>query len=96
MLCLPRHTPYVNLFNHLRSVPYIALIWGAKKIGDKIDLLLEQDDVTVELIAGAFVEFLIENDSYFRMMTHFMLYGVLNKESIQIPNGIEGGPSGSV
>jgi AcrR family transcriptional regulator len=68
-----------------------ALIRGAGKIEAKINPLLDRDDVTVELIAGIFVEFLIDNDPYFRMMTHFMLDGVLNRESIQTLNRIERG-----
>ena len=77
-------------FPDQESLFLAALIRGADKIEMKINPLLDRDDVTVELIAGVFLEYLIENDPYFRMMTHFMLDGVLNKESIQTLNSIEG------
>lgn len=77
-------------FPDKESLFIAALARGAKKINNRISPLLDRDDVSVELIATTFVEYLVDNDPYFRMMTHFMLDGVLNKDSIQTLNRIEG------
>ncbi len=66
-----------------------ALSRGTKKINKTITPLLKKDNVTVAIITDTFLNFLIENDLYFRMMSHFMLDGVLNKESIEKMNGME-------
>ena len=66
-----------------------ALVRGANKINRQLDQLIKEETTGVEEIAHAFIGFLIENDSYFRMMTHFMLDGVLNISSVERLNQIE-------
>lgn len=66
-----------------------ALIRGSKKVEARMKTQLAEKGASVDTIAQTFVGFLIENDSYFRMMTHFMLDGVLNKDSIEKLNRIE-------
>ena len=40
----------------------------------------------MEKVAEAYLTYLIDNDQYFRMMTHFMLDGSLSKEKIESLN----------
>jgi hypothetical protein len=40
-------------------------------------------------VSDAFVTYLIDNDQYFRMMTHFMLDGSLSAEKIEKLNAAE-------
>jgi len=76
-------------FPDQESLFLAALVRGAKKAENRIKALARRDGVAIGDISRAFVEFLIENDSYFRMMTHFMLDGVLNKNSVDTLNRIE-------
>jgi len=76
-------------FPDQESLFLAALVRGAKKAENRIKQLVSRDKAAIGDIARAFVEFLIENDSYFRMMTHFMLDGVLNKDSVETLNRIE-------
>jgi AcrR family transcriptional regulator len=66
-----------------------ALIRGSKKIAALMKTQQTEKGASVDTFALTFVGFLIENDSYLRMMTHFMLDGVLNKDSIEKLNRIE-------
>lgn len=66
-----------------------TLIRGANKINARLNTLAKAEETTVKDMATAFVEFLIENDPYFRMMTHFMLDGALNTASVDKLNRIE-------
>lgn len=76
-------------FPDQESIFIEALTSGAIKIENRIKEITFQDGATIEEVAQTFVGFLIENDSYFRMMTHFMLDGVLNKSSVEKLNLIE-------
>ena len=78
-------------FPDQESLFLAALVRGAKKAEKVLIPLVEKEDILPEDVAEAFVDFLVDNDPYFRMMTHFMLDGVLNEESILILNRIEGG-----
>lgn len=66
-----------------------ALTRGADKIRVRLDAVIKDEAARVEDLADAFVSFLMENDPYFRMMTHFMLDGVLNAASVEKLNLIE-------
>ena len=66
-----------------------ALTRGANKIQARLDKVIKDKESTVEDLAAAFMSFLMENDPYFRMMTHFMLDGVLNTASVEKLNRIE-------
>ncbi len=66
-----------------------ALTRGANKIQARLDKVIKDKEAGVEELAAAFMSFLMENDPYFRMMTHFMLDGVLNSASVEKLNRIE-------
>lgn len=66
-----------------------ALIRGSQKVRNRLKELSRQESTDLETIAHTFVGFLIDNDPYFRMMTHFMLDGALNRDSVEKLNQIE-------
>lgn len=66
-----------------------ALIQGTRKAKLMIKNLVNQEDVSVDKVAISFIDYLVEHDQYFRMMTHFMLDGVLNPTSIEKLNKME-------
>jgi AcrR family transcriptional regulator len=66
-----------------------ALIRGAGKATLMIKNLVSQEDIGVDKVAISFIDYLVEHDQYFRMMTHFMLDGVLNPASIEKLNKME-------
>ncbi len=76
-------------FPDQESLFLAALVRGAQKAENRINDIVHRDGAAIGDIARTFVEFLIENDSYFRMMTHFMLDGVLNQNSVETLNRIE-------
>ena len=76
-------------FPDQESLFIAALARGAVKAENRIKQLLRDQETGIEDIARTFVDFLIENDPYFRMMTHFMLDGVLNRDSVETLNRIE-------
>lgn len=61
-------------------------------------LLAENGDSSVEKISAGFVDYLLEHDSFFRMMTHFMLDGNISEKNLakfnqaerQLLNAFEG------
>jgi AcrR family transcriptional regulator len=52
-------------------------------------LIDENNDITIETVTDQFINYLIDNDQYFRMMTHFMLDGSLSGEMIERLNSGE-------
>lgn len=61
-----------------------AFLRGSRRIIDSFRAAVEENrGVSLERIAGEFLDFLIENDPYFRMMTHFMLDGSLSPELVE-------------
>jgi AcrR family transcriptional regulator len=61
-----------------------AFLRGSRRIIDSFRTAVEENQgVSLEHIAGEFLDFLIENDPYFRMMTHFMLDGSLSPELVE-------------
>ena len=66
-----------------------ALMRGSGKVVVRIKQIINQEDVSVDTVANEFIGYLVENDQYFRMMTHFMLDGVLNPDSIEKLNKME-------
>jgi AcrR family transcriptional regulator len=66
-----------------------ALMRGSGKVAAMIKQLVNEEEVTVDRVACAFIDYLVENDQYFRMMTHFMLDSVLNPDSIEKLNKME-------
>ena len=66
-----------------------ALTRGFTKMESMIKQLISQERVEVDRVAVAFIDYLVENDQYFRMMTHFMLDSMLNPDSIEKLNKME-------
>lgn len=61
-----------------------AFLRGSKKITQMVnDLISENDEDFIEHATEHFLDYLTSNDQYFRMMTHFMLDGSLNDESLE-------------
>jgi AcrR family transcriptional regulator len=61
-----------------------AFLRGSRRIIDSFRTAVEENQgVSLERITGEFLDFLIENDPYFRMMTHFMLDGSLSPELVE-------------
>jgi len=61
-----------------------AFLRGSRRIIDSFRKAVEENDgVSLERIAGEFLDYLIENDPYFRMMTHFMLDGSLSPSLVE-------------
>jgi AcrR family transcriptional regulator len=46
-------------------------------------MIEEKEDVTTEKIGESFVRFLMDNDDFFQMMTHFMLDSVMRDDAIE-------------
>lgn len=55
---------------------------GAKIVEFISKLIDENSNIKIEKVTEHFINFLVENDQYFRMMTHFMLDGSLGGEMI--------------
>lgn len=67
-----------------------AFLRGAQKIVTFLRKLIDDDaEGNMEKVTEKFLKHMIENDRYFRMMTHFMLDGSLNKELIERLNAME-------
>lgn len=67
-----------------------AFLLGAGRLVQLIQSQLDQaPDEGVKGAAKVIIDFLTENDHYFRMMTHFMLDGELNDELLEKLNGME-------
>jgi AcrR family transcriptional regulator len=61
-----------------------AFLRGSRRIIESFRKAVEENDgVSLERIAGEFLDYLIENDPYFRMMTHFMLDGSLSPSLVE-------------
>ncbi|HOP64597.1 MAG TPA: TetR/AcrR family transcriptional regulator [Spirochaetota bacterium] len=67
-----------------------AFLRGAEKIVGFLSKLIDENPAgNIEKVTEKFLKHMIENDRYFRMMTHFMLDGTLNKEQIDSLNSME-------
>ncbi len=84
------HALIYRHFPDQQSLFVEAFLRGAEKIirflGELID---EKKTVSIEKVTERFISYLIENDSYFRMMTHFMLDGSLGAGLIERLNTAE-------
>ncbi|NOX32509.1 MAG: DUF302 domain-containing protein [Deltaproteobacteria bacterium] len=76
-------------FPDQESLFLAALMRGAGKAELMIKKLVSREDISVDTVACAFIDYLVKHDQYFRMMTHFMLDGVLNPASIEKLNKME-------
>ena len=67
-----------------------ALSRGTKKMQARLHRIITGNDhLLIEHVTDAFIDFLIDNDAYFRMMTHFMIDGELGADSIKKLNAME-------
>ncbi len=78
------HATIYRYFPDQQTLFVEAFLNGADKIIQFLGALInESKTVSIEKITEKFINNLIENDRYFRMMTHFMLDGSLSEELIQ-------------
>ncbi len=67
-----------------------AFLRGAEKIVIFLRRLIDENpEGNIEKVTEKFLKHMIENDRYFRMMTHFMLDGSLNPEMLERLNAME-------
>ncbi|PKN86489.1 MAG: hypothetical protein CVU51_07145 [Deltaproteobacteria bacterium HGW-Deltaproteobacteria-1] len=84
------HATIYRYFPDQQSLFVEAFLQGAGEITDTLKNLIEKSK-TPDLIkiSNAYVTYLMDNDQYFRMMTHFMLDGSLSVEKIEKLNEAE-------
>ena len=67
-----------------------AFLRGAEKIVGFLHKLIDENpEGNIGKVTERFLKHMIENDRYFRMMTHFMLDDTLNEEQIERLNAME-------
>jgi len=84
------HTSIYRYFPDQQALFVEAFVRGAKEIVQVLDDIVrnsEQGDI--EKVTEEFIAYLVENDQYFRMMTHFMLDGSLSAEMVEKLNTME-------
>jgi len=84
------HASIYRYFPDQQSLFVEAFLHGAGEIGGTLTALIENGKIPdITKISDAYVTYLMDNDQYFRMMTHFMLDGSLSKEKIAKLNAAE-------
>ena len=84
------HATIYRYFPDQQSLFVEAFLQGAGKITNTLkDLIEESKSPDLIKISNAYVTYLMDNDQYFRMMTHFMLDGSLSVEKIKKLNEAE-------
>lgn len=84
------HASIYRYFPDQQTLFVEAFLKGAEKIIRFLGALInEGKTVSIEKVTEKFINYLIENDTYFRMMTHFMLDGSLSGELIERLNTAE-------
>jgi len=84
------HASIYRYFPDQQSLFVEAFLQGAGEIGDTLEKLIESSGTPDILkISKVYVTYLMDNDQYFRMMTHFMLDGSLSAEKIEKLNAAE-------
>jgi AcrR family transcriptional regulator len=85
------HATIYRYFPDQQTVFVEAFLRGVEEIHTLIDAVIKERGTTdpVASVAEAFVNFLSENDHYFRMMTHFMLDGNLSPVLLERLNAAE-------
>ncbi|MCL6612737.1 MAG: TetR/AcrR family transcriptional regulator [Peptococcaceae bacterium] len=67
-----------------------ALYREGKDISGNLERLVrENGDLSIEKIAAVFVDYLLDHDNFFQMMTHFMMDSGISQESLQRFNAAE-------
>jgi AcrR family transcriptional regulator len=84
------HASIYRYFPDQQSLFVEAFLRGAQEIGTTLaGIIDEAGEVDICRISDVYVNYLIENDPYFRMMTHFMLDGSLSGEKVEKLNRAE-------
>jgi len=84
------HASIYRYFPDQQSLFVEAFLKGSENIIQFLGALVnEKKAVSIEKVTEKFLNYLIENDQYFRMMTHFMLDGSLSGELVERLNTAE-------
>mgnify|MGYP004703730697 CR=1 FL=1 len=84
------HASIYRYFPDQQALFVEAFLHGAKAISISLAGLVENaKSPNIIKIGDAYVTYLMDNDQYFRMMTHFMLDGSLSEEKIEKLNAAE-------
>ncbi len=84
------HASIYRYFPDQQSLFIEAFLQGAGEISVTLEKLIDNAKMPDILkITDAYVAYLMDNDQYFRMMTHFMLDGSLSAEKIEKLNAAE-------
>lgn len=84
------HASIYRYFPDQQSLFTQAFLKGAEEIVSTLGGLIENGGTPdVVKVSDAYVTYLMDNDQYFRMMTHFMLDGSLSTEQIEKLNAAE-------
>lgn len=84
------HASIYRYFPDQQTLFVEAFLRGADHIIQFFEELINADKkVSIEKVTDKFISYLIENDRYFKMMTHFMLEGSLSPELVDRLNVAE-------
>lgn len=84
------HASIYRYFPDQQALFVEAFLHGAKEISITLEGIIENAKAPdIIKISDAYVTYLMDNDQYFRMMTHFMLDGSLSEEKIEKLNTAE-------
>ncbi|MBN2161195.1 MAG: TetR/AcrR family transcriptional regulator [Spirochaetes bacterium] len=84
------HALIYRYFPDQQSIFVEACIRRGAKIVEFVARLIDENrNISIEKITERFIQYLIDNDRYFRMMTHFMLDGSLSREMVERLNAGE-------
>ena len=84
------HASIYRYFPDQQSLFVEAFIQGVGEIGITLEKLIDNEKTPDILkVSDAYVTYLMDNDQYFRMMTHFMLDGSMSAEKIEKLNTAE-------
>jgi len=84
------HASIYRYFPDQQSLFVEAFIQGAGEIDVTLEGLIDNTkSPDILKVSDAYVTYLMDNDQYFRMMTHFMLDGSLSAEKIEKLNAAE-------
>lgn len=84
------HASIYRYFTDQRSLFFEAFLKGARDIVNVLSKAVRKGRTgDIEKFSEAYLSYLIENDQYFRMMTHFMLDGSVSPELLEKLNAAE-------
>ena len=84
------HASIYRYFPDQQSLFVEAFLHGAEEITAILDRMIKNSRKNpIEKVADAYLSYLIDNDQYFRMMTHFMLDGSLSADMVEKLNASE-------